>query len=266
MQLLSLAAGCNAKACHAMMYNIARRVDSKMMEAVRDKFAKEAEELCASGQCAAALLPLQCAINFGDLSSLALMAWMLIDGRKGIVKDPKKGFELAEEGARFGCHHCQGVLAYCYRGYWYSPCGIGCLANEKLSLELAEDSSKRGSRYGQLTLGQLHLFGKGGLARDKAQAVAFYRLAVAQNLDVAQHCLGSMYEDGFCVDQDLASARRLYQLAGAQGHPNSMFRVAYCYENGLSVAADVVVAILWYKLAQDAGYPNAARALQRLKA
>ncbi len=150
--------------CHKMMFCIARRIASKQMAAVRNKAAKEAEEMCALGQCAAALIPLQQAIDMGHLPSLALKAWLLIEGREGSAVDHKRGFELAEEGARLGGHLCQGVLAYCYFG------GFGCEEDEAQSLELARKSSGSGlgSRYGQHALGRLHRFGLGGLVQDFA--------------------------------------------------------------------------------------------------
>jgi len=250
----------NRRACHKMMQSNVRHVAAGMAAALRDKVAKEAEELCASGQCAAAVVPLQRAIALGDFTSRALKAWLLIGGREGVAKDGKRGFELAEEGARLGCHHCQGVLAYCY---WS---GHGCEADHARSLELARESSSRGSRYGQHTLGELHRWGRGGLARDRAQAVAFYGLAAAQGLDDAQNCLGYMYANGDGVAQDLAEALRWYQLAAAQGHPDASWWVAFCHEHGQGVAADVAEAIRWYKRAQAAGHLFAAVDLRRLRA
>jgi hypothetical protein len=116
LHLLSLGTGChfepqsNRHACHKLMLSIVRRVAARLAAAVRDKVAKEAAELCASGQCAAAVIPLQRAIYLGDLPSLALKAWLHIDGREGIAWDAETGFELSAEGARSGCHHCQGVM------------------------------------------------------------------------------------------------------------------------------------------------------------
>jgi hypothetical protein len=86
-----------------------------------DEVAKEAEELCVSGQYAAAVVPLQRAVYLGHMPSLALKSWLLIVSREGAGKDEMRGFELAEEGARLGCHHCQGAVAWCYRG------GFGCV-------------------------------------------------------------------------------------------------------------------------------------------
>jgi TPR repeat protein len=277
VRLLSLGVGRhfepqrNRRACHQIMQSNARRVASKPMAAVRDEAAKEAEELYTSGQCAAAVVPLQRAIYLGDLPSLALKVWLHIEDREGVANDEERGFELAEEeaaaaaaaaaaGAGLGCHHCQGVLAHCY---YYS---FGCELDEARSLELARESSGRGSRYGQLTLGRLHCFGHGGLAQDCAQAVALYRLAAAQGLDDAQFELGDMYHYGWGVAQDDAEALRLFQLAAAQGHPEALYRVAECHELGEGVAADVAEAIRWYRRAQAAGNRDATSKLQGLGA
>jgi TPR repeat protein len=262
----------NRRACHQMMLSNARRVASKSMAAVRDEAAKVAEELCSSGQCAAAVVPLQRAIDLGDSTSRALKAWLLIGGREGVAKDEERGFELAEEGAHLGCHHCQGVVAYCLWGGFcgwgvFSGPGYGCERDPVRSLELARESSGRGSRYGQFTLGWLHRVGAGGLGQDDAQALALHRLAATQGLDKAQLSLGGWYHNGFGVAQDYAEALRLYQLAAAQGYPHALYMVANCHERGHGVAAaDVAAAICWYRRAQAAGNTAAARELQRLGA
>ena len=255
----------NWDACRKMMQMHARRMASKLMAAfaaVRDKAAKEAEELCASGRCAAALVPLQGAIKNGDLPSRALKAWLLIQGREGVAKDEKRAFELAEGGASFGCHHCQGVLAYCFLY------GCGCGIDHERSLELARKSSGNGSKYGQITLGELHQLGEGGLERDVTQVVAFYRLAAAQGLDVAWDGLGNMHYFGLypCVARDFNEALRWYHLAAAQGHAQALYCVARCHLNGHGVLKSIAAAIHWYSRAQAAGSAAAAVQLQRLGA
>ena len=222
VRLLSLGTGChfepgrNRRSCHKLMHLKVGRVAAKLMHslaaAVGNKVCKEAEELCASGQCVAAAVALQLAVDLGHLPSRALMAHMLLQGRQGVACDSNAAFKLVEKGARLGCHHCQGVLAMCY---WR---GDGCVSDAARSLELARESSGKGSRYGQDTLGDLYRFGRGGVAQDYAQAIALYRLAAAQNLDGAQSILGHMYSMGYGVAQDDAEARRWYQLVAAQGY------------------------------------------------
>ena len=228
--------------------------------AVGNKVGKEAEELCASGQCAAAAVALKLAVDLGHLPSRALKAWLMLEGREGVAQDWDAAFELVEEGARLGCHHCQGVMAECYFD------GYGCEEDEARSLELARESSGKGSRYGQCMLGVLYRLGGGGVAQDYAQAVALYRLAAAQNFDEAQCTLGFMYEEGLGVAEDHAEALRLYQLAAAQGLLYAMNKVAFCHENGIGVRKNKAEAIRWYRRAQAAGDRGAADDLHRLRA
>ena len=250
----------NWSTCHQMMLYIVRRIASKQMTAMRNKAAKEAEELCALGQCAVALIPLQQAIDMRHLPSCALMAWLLIDGREGIAEDRNRAFQLVEEGARLGCHHCQGVLADCYYH------GYGCDRNDVRSLELARKSSEKGSKYGHYTLGKLYSWGRGGLVLDNAQAVAFFELAAAQGLDGAQHNLGDMYMWGWGVAKDLVEALRWFHLAAAQGYPMGLHKVALCYEYGNGVSVDLHTASSWFRRARAAGYPITENKLKRLGA
>jgi hypothetical protein len=92
VRLLSLGVGHfepqrNMRSCCTMMQFIVRRVAAGLAAAARDRVAKEAEELCGTGQCAAALVPLQQAIDLGHLPSRALKAWLLIKGREGVAAD-----------------------------------------------------------------------------------------------------------------------------------------------------------------------------------
>ena len=215
--------------------------------------------LAATGQCAAAMVHLNRAIPSGHLPSRALMAWMMIESREGVAKDRNAAFELVEEGARLGCHHCQGVMAWCYWG------GDVCEEDAARSLELARESSGKGSRYGQYVLGRLYQYSDGVVAQDYAQAVALFRLAAAQNLDAGQCSLGVKYHQGLGVVKDDAKALWLYQLAAAQGHVTALFNVASCYERGIGVPKNTAQAIFWYERAQAAGHKYAGYAVDRLK-
>jgi len=269
VRLFSLGTGChfepqrNRRDCHKLMHFQVARAAAKMMHslaaAVGHKKGKYAEELCASGECADAAVALKLAVYLGHLPSRALMANMMIEGREGVALDRNGAFELVEEGARLGCHHCQGVLAVCYRY------GDGGVKDKALSLELARESSGKGSRYGQFMLGMLYRDGGRRVAQDDAQALALYRLAAAQNFDEAQCGLGFMYQDGQGVAQDSAEALRWYQLAAAQGHPEALYCVGECHDKGRGVPENRAEAIRWYRRAQAAGSRAAAPALQRLR-
>jgi hypothetical protein len=186
------------------------------------------------------------------------MAWLLI-GRQGVAEDKKRAFELAEVGARLGCHDCEGVLAWCYR---YVD---GCKQDEVHSLELVRKSSEKGSMYGLYLLGEMHYSGSSDeIAHNHAQALTLHLLAAAQGLADAQDRLGYMYFSGNNVDRDCAKALWWWQQAAAQGHQSAIYSVALCHEYGHSVEKSRLNAIRWYGLAFEAGYSRAANDLLRL--
>ena len=236
-------------ACRKMMQFNVRRVAAGLAAAARNKLFKEAEELYASQQFAAALVPLQRAIDWGHLPSRALKAWLLADGRKDVPQDDVAALDLVQEGVRLGCHHCQGVMAF------LKP-------THARSLELARESARNGSKYGQLSLGHLHFrMHKGTLnfqlfgAMDAVAVPAayFYRLAAAQGLDAAQCSLGDMYRVGDGVVQNVAEALRLYHLAAFQGYPQAMLRIGFFHERGDGCPISWREARRWYMLAAAAG-------------
>ena len=95
VRLLSLGTGCyfesDRRACCKLMHFKVGRVAAKLMHslaaAVGVKMAEEAEELCASGQCAAAAVALKLAADLGYLPSRALMERMIFGSREGVTKD-----------------------------------------------------------------------------------------------------------------------------------------------------------------------------------
>ena len=221
-------------------------------------FADEAQMFLAAGQYALAVSPLQRAIELKHLPSLALMAWLLIHGREGIAKDTKAALELAEEGTRLGCHHCQGLLAS-----ETEPIVIGDPQTEAKKLALAIASCQSGSMYGQYALGELRY--ADAEANDDAEALALFQLAAEQNLDRAQLKLGKiLYRNGLCPPEQHAEALRWFKLAAGQGDGDGLFMVGYMHELGHSVPADKNAAVRWYKRAVAAGHFRAAFCVQKL--
>ena len=153
--------------------------------------------------------------------------------------------------------------------YWG---GFVVREDEVLSLELARESSEKGSRYGQHVLGLFYQFGRGGIAPDDCQiltlyrlAAALYRLAAAQNLDSAQLRLGHIYDNAHRgVSRDRAEALRFYKLAAAQGYPVALFVVADFHEHGRGIPKNKAEAIRLYQRAQAADNSMAVNALKRL--
>jgi TPR repeat protein len=272
VRLLSLGTGHyfepdrNWRTCHKLMNCKVRRVAAKLMHsvaaAVGNKVGQEAEELCASGQYATAVVALKLAVDLGHLPSRALLAYIIQQGRVGVAEDSAismmKSIELVEEGARLGCHHCQGMMAFCHM------IGYGCVRDEVRSLELARESAEKGSRYGQFYLGYSFEKGRQGLdaldpfscfrkkgpkiKQDVAEAARLYRLAAAQGHDIAQNNLACMLADGRGVAQDTAESARLYRLAAAQGNQAAQVELGVLFMEGKVFQRDDAEAVRLFRL------------------
>jgi TPR repeat protein len=205
----------------------------------------------AQTQCSATADNLEHFVLLGHLQSFADLAWLLLDGREGVVEDPNRGFQLAEQGASLGCLHCTGVLGFCY---W---AGLGCAIDKSLSLQLACASAAGDSRYGFWTLGLLHRLGEGGAFRDTQYSLELFNFAAALNLDAAQFMIGYAYFYGLGISTDVSQALRWFSMAAAQGHPDSCYMVGRCLEHSGSLVGRTN-ARCWYHRAFAAGNPESA--------
>jgi len=229
---------------------ILHRFISKMPAALY----QHALALVATGQCAAALIPLNRAIALKHLPSRALLAHMLSGGRKDVPKDHGRAFKLVKEGTELGCRHCQGVLAMCYMlGHGYF------MVDLSTALDMAQESSDRGSRYGQCTLGNLY-YDYGSL-RDVIKARQLFKLSAAQGLDKAQYYSG---KTSYRCDGG-KEKMRLFQLAATQGLSEALLSIGYWYKyGGEGVERNQDIAICLFRQAREAGSQDAKVELSRL--
>jgi TPR repeat protein len=147
--------------------------------------------------------------------SHAHLSELLFWGRAGVAKDVKRGFELAAAGAALGCAHSKGALGWCY--VW----GHGVAKDVARGLALGRESAAAGSCFGQFVVARCYYVGRGGVAKDYAEAARLYLLAAEQGYAHAQFKLGNVFEKGHGVAKDTAEAIRWYRLAAAQGHAAS---------------------------------------------
>jgi TPR repeat protein len=102
--------------------------------------------------------------------SHAHLSSMLFEGRPGVAKDVKRGFELAVAGMALGCAHSKGALGRCYSA------GYGVAKDVARGLALGRESEAAGSCFGQFVVGRCYSEGR-GVAQDDAEAVRLYSLA-----------------------------------------------------------------------------------------
>jgi TPR repeat protein len=225
--------------------------------------AKSVEGLVNEGRCSAAAALLQCNVSHGHLPSQAHLAWMMLEGRKGVAKNRRRAFQLTSAGAALGCSDCKGVLAFMH---WF---GMECEENDVRAQKFARESADDGSRYGRCTQGLIILHqNKSGIApRLLAEGVEYIRQAAAQGLDHAHQTLGIFNVNGsHGVFENEVEGMRMLRLAAAQGYPPALHFVAICYERGMGAPQSKRSAIEWMERAREAGDDSAYKELKRLGA
>lgn len=110
--------------------------------------------------------------------------------------------------------------------------------------------ARQGDAKAQNSLGGLYDHGR-GVARDKVEAVKWYRRAAEQDHARAQLNLGIMYHAGQGVPRDFALAVKWYRKAAAQGFAKAQTSLGVMYENGSGVSRDYALAAEWYRKAAD---------------
>jgi|SRR5579872_1463359 len=80
---------------------------------------------------------------------------------------------------------------------------------------------------------------------------------------VAENAIGVMYRIGRGVAKDKEEAVHWYRKAAKHGNSAAMFNLGAAYYNGDGVAIDDVMSCAWFLLAEEAGYSEADAAVRR---
>jgi TPR repeat protein len=117
-------------------------------------------------------------------------------------------------------------------------------------------SAEQGNPNAQNNLGACYEGGL-GVAQDFLQAVSWYRKAAEQGFADGQTNLGACYASGKGVAKDFPQAVSWYRKAAEQGDAQGQFNLGTCYENGTGVDKDMAVAVSWYAKSAQQGYAKA---------
>ena len=125
--------------------------------------------------------------------------------------------------------------------------------------------AERGDVEAQFNLGLLYAVG-GGVPRDDAKAVCWWRLAAEQGHVDAQFELGFMYKwgDGVVAEDD-SEAVRWFQLAAEQGQVEAQIYLGQHYFGGEGVPRNYVLADMWLQIAAMQGGPLFEEAAQETR-
>jgi TPR repeat protein len=96
---------------------------------------------------------------------------------------------------------------------------------------------------------------------DWSAVAGLWQPAAARNHRRAQFYLGTCYDLGRGVAQDLRQAMRWYRAAAENGYPEAQYNLAFGYREGAGVTRDLSAAVYWFTQAAAAGDRDAQRDL-----
>jgi TPR repeat protein len=111
-----------------------------------------------------------------------------------------------------------------------------------------KEKAAKDDHEAQYKLGVCYANGE-GVAKDMAQAVAWYSEAALNGVALAQYNLGICYAKGEGLPRDLAQAARWYREAAIRGVTYAQYNLANLYYKGEGVPKDDVEAYAYWNLA-----------------
>jgi uncharacterized RDD family membrane protein YckC len=192
--------------------------------------------------------------KFGSTSWDAQIAATVVSRPRGLRQNILSGVTvvvlagLVLAGVASGPGNTQ--LAECTRAYNQK--------NFDSAMQLCRKAADQGLPDAQILVGEMYHDGK-GVAKDEAQALAWYRKAADQGNAVGQNQVGILYLTGSGVKQDDAQAMNWFRKAADNNSAVAQQNVAYMFENGRGVPKDMAQARLWYQRAAASGSKDAEK-------
>ncbi|MFZ0704465.1 MAG: tetratricopeptide repeat protein [Candidatus Korobacteraceae bacterium] len=134
----------------------------------------------------------------------------------------------------------------------------------QLVFNLYRAAAQRGDQYAEFQVGRFYREGYLS-APDYAQAMAWFKVAAADDYGPADQYLGAMYESGQGVPVDLAQARSHYERAARVGVSGAIQKMGEIYRDGRGVPADPVTAYMWFAIGARMGASDSQDALAAMK-
>lgn len=103
-----------------------------------------------------------------------------------------------------------------------------------------------------------------GVTQDLTEAVKWYRLAAEQGYSLSEYNLGVSYYKGEGVSQDYEEAVKWFRRGAAQNEIRAQFALGLMYYKGKGVPKDYKEAAKWYRIAADQGLAEAQTNLGEL--
>ena len=149
------------------------------------------------------------------------------------------------------------------RNYRY---GLGGLKkDEATALKWYRKAADKGHAEAMNMVGLYYGEGRGGLEQDKTVALDWYRKAADKGHVAALYNIAVYYQNGLGgLKADKATALEWYRKAADKGNASALYNIAVNYQNGLGgLKKDEATALEWYRKAADKGHADAMNMIGR---
>jgi uncharacterized protein len=199
---------------------------------------------------------LRAAAQAGDPAAAYRLGLVHGQGLAGAQRDPRLAARYFESAAEAGHPWVQFRLAQTL-----DQSG----SDRARSLELKFAAARAGVADSAALLGTQYREGRGGVARDPAEAARWFTVAAENGVPEAQHNLGLMHYRGEGVPRQLHDALRWMRQAAAGGHLPAQRAVGQLYLTGLdTMGQDLSEARIWLASAASRGDRESQRLLAKL--
>jgi uncharacterized protein len=126
--------------------------------------------------------------------------------------------------------------------------------------EIVSDLTKKaeaGDATAQFDLGRTYCFGLGGVPKDPAQALHWFRKAAEQGHAQAEGLVGVMYGQGLGVPKDSKTAVDWFRKAADHGDRTAQRNLGLMYRDGLGIPRDYKEAYKWFLKSAENGNASA---------
>jgi hypothetical protein len=253
---------------------ICKQVVSQQLHGTHTFRFSKAQRLLADGKCREMEIVLESLIAEGYTIANATMAVLLAHGMDGIKANHVRMHELLRRGISKNCHHCIAVSLY---GNF--DCSLKIPHVDPVQcLELARQSSARGSMHGIYALGWCYAWGYDGEENwDKRDEKAYNKFEEAAQLGhpgALYNLALAHYGGNHDYEKDRITAFGFHQAAATRGCASSLSILGQMLSEGEIGPPDYDQAIYWLERAVGAeendcvpnyGYTTAAEHLDRVR-
>jgi len=149
------------------------------------------------------------------------LALLLLDGKDGLERDPKRAASLLESCAIEGEHpEAYYQLALCYLN------GCGVERNPARGFELLHTAAVKDVAIAQYLCGRMRFLGEEGMEADPVLARSFLLRAAHQGINSSHYFLGQICQYGLGMEKDMAGAIEHYEAGAEGGDASCLFELA----------------------------------------